>query len=260
MLRRSLLLRQKNQQNEVRRGWKGKILDGLSKTINKYVPDPRRDPMAERPVGYEDFKSDKHAHFTPDYNEGETLEDYMRQRNERWVKKNMGDNLPPTKEMREERGFHDRPDGGIFIQTGSKELDVNVDAQNIKMKEILSQSAEVDEEKMKLRRQLQVENAEEYRKFVSEMKRSELQEQQSMRRRMPHPADPKYDPFKNTPGYRPQDSTKLASWLNLVSVLVAQISLLVKVKNVSTMKKRWLLNTTPIPSRTTLKFPEVSPR
>lgn len=169
--------------------------------------------MADRPVGYEDFKSEKTAHFSPDYKQGETLEDYMRNRNEQWNKKNMADHMPPTKELREARGIHSRPDGGVFIQTGDKSLDLNVETQNERMNEILAASAEVDEEKLKLRRQLQVENAEEYRKFVAEMKRSDLQEEQSMRRRMPHPADPKYDPFKHTPGYRPQDSTKLASWL-----------------------------------------------
>jgi NADH dehydrogenase [ubiquinone] 1 alpha subcomplex assembly factor 3 len=195
--------------------WKTRLLEGLSKFVGSYVPDPRNDPMAERPVGYESFKDkDTPKLYTPEYKQGETLEDYMRQRNERWMKTNVANNLPPTEAERKELGIQVVADGkSIFKQTGDKSVDVDPEAQNAKLKELIDASSTFDEEKIKLRRQLQVENAEEYRKFVAEVKRSDLQEQNTMRRRTPHPADPKYDPFKHTPGYRPQDSTKLAAWL-----------------------------------------------
>lgn len=198
-----------------KRTWKGKLLDSLGNTVNKYVPDPRRDPMADRPVGYEDFKDPKIRHAAQaTMPESQTVDDYMKKRTEDWIKRNTEENYPTyDKELLAKRGLKQRTDGSIFTTTGIKKVDESVETQNQHLKDIIDKESTIDEEKLKLRRQLAVDDAETYRKFVAEMKRSDIQEQQSMRRRLPHPADPKYDPFKNTPGYRPQDSTKLASWL-----------------------------------------------
>lgn len=68
----------------------------------------------------------------------------------------------------------------------------------------------MDDEILLMRRQLQLENEANYRKFISEMKRKDISSKELEKRRRPHPSDPNYDPFKITPGYHPQDSTALA--------------------------------------------------
>jgi NADH dehydrogenase [ubiquinone] 1 alpha subcomplex assembly factor 3 len=194
-----------------------KMLHGIRKAVRKFVPDPRENPMNERPTGYEDFKAFPNGMGAQGYTGsdqqigGPTLETYMRERNDRFAK----DSLPSPEHAAElkRQGVKLNPDGSVFRaplggREGYNDLPTTSDFEDVK-----SDAVQVNEEKVRLRRQLQLESEAQYRKFVAETKRQEMQEEQSTKRRMPHPADPKYDPFKNTPGYRPQDSAKLANWL-----------------------------------------------
>ena len=183
--------------------------------IDKTIPDPRNDPMQQRPVGYEDFKSygaklSGEKVGQQNLKEGETLEDYIAKRNKEWAERN----ILVGSEAAKAQGLRLREDGSILFPGGdTRESYGSLEAHSSFMQEQKAAADKIDEEKVKLRRQLQVENEAEYRRFVAEQKRQEIQEQQQLKRRMPHPADPKYDPFKNFPGYRPQDSAKLATWL-----------------------------------------------
>lgn len=184
------------------------ILDRVAEFVQQNIPDPRNDPMAQRPVGYENYKK---MGITEQANTPETMEDYLKQRHEKWTKSNL-----PEASALSQAGIKTREDGSLFLTGNDTKRDMyqTVEAQNQELAKVKVTSSEVDDEKQKLRRQLQLENEQEFRKFMAEARRTELTEQAAAKRRMPHPADPKYDPFRATPGYRPQDSSKLASWLD----------------------------------------------
>jgi len=185
----------------------GNFLDRVAEFVTKNIPDPRDDVNSKRPVGYEEFRNTGPAAQS---NPGTTLSQYVRNRNEEWAKKN----LPPEKHAAA-LGVPTREDGSLFV-TGDitdRKMYETMEAQNKAMADLKNEMSEVDDEKRKLRKQLQMENEEEFRKFMAEARRNEIAEQATAKRRMPHPTDPKYDPFKITPGYRPQDSSKLAAWL-----------------------------------------------
>jgi uncharacterized protein len=185
------------------------ILDRVADFVQKNIPDPRNDPSTKRLAGYESFKATGGMHSV-EGEPGETLDVYLKKRNEDWAKKHV-----PSPALIREAGLTTRADGSLFQagDTTERAQYATVDSQNKEIDRIKTEMSTVDEEKVKLRRQLQMENEEEFRKFMAESRRQELNDQATAKRRMPHPTDPKYDPFKITPGYRPQDSSKLASWL-----------------------------------------------
>lgn len=192
-----------------RGGFLAGLFESAQEYIHKYVPDPRRDPMTKRPVGYEDFKHDTAAIIGQEkLREGETIEDYMKKRDAKWAER-----MKIPKEMIEATGHPTRPDGSLFIPGETRETYMNIE-DSTKLGVVEQQRRQqIDDEKVKLRRQLQVENEGDYRKFIAETKRIQMKEQETLKKRLPHAADPKYDPFKATPGYRPQDSKRLGLWL-----------------------------------------------
>lgn len=187
------------------------FLDRVADFVQKNIPDPRnQEGNKDRPLGYENFGREQG--FGVDMGEkGETLEEYIQKRNERWMKKNA-----PPPELAKAQGLTTRADGSLFVagDSTSREMYDSIASQDKALEQLKTDAAKIDDEKRKLRKQLQMENEEEFRKFMAEARRNEINEQQTAKRRMPHPSDPNYDPFKITPGYRPQDSSKLASWLD----------------------------------------------
>lgn len=194
----------------LRRSWSRNLAEKMQNYIKTYVPDPRNDPMKERPVGYEDFKQQgmKGVSGADKLEEGQTIEDYMRKRDAVWRERNK---LPA--EYVKASGHSTRPDGTLFSPGVTREKYMDIEESTKLGEEEFTKTQTIDEEKLWLRRQLQMDNEAEYRKFMAESKRTEIKETDLAKRRMPHPADPKYDPFKATPGYRPQDSRMLADWL-----------------------------------------------
>ena len=192
------------------------MLDKLQQFTKKYIPDPRKDSKMARPVGYEDFKTSpvlkQRDSAEESVEEKETLELYMKKRNENWIKANR--EFSGLGNLAAQLGLPEPKDGGVLQKVGdSRSQYMTFDAMEKTQQEMNAHAVHIDEEKVRLRRELQVRNEEEFRQEVAERKRAELRAERESRRRLPHPADPKYDPFKATPGYRPSDSRKLADWL-----------------------------------------------
>ncbi|KPI85670.1 hypothetical protein ABL78_5250 [Leptomonas seymouri] len=192
--------------------WRTRAKRAIQRNVRKYVPDPRDNPLTEHPISAEAYAK------TPQQQEGsvrigirpgQSIEDYMAERDRKWLSQQReafahrikDENLPTTK------------DGLPFFASGSRETYMDIDAANKLVHIPEAKDYEMDEETQLLRRQLQVEKEEEYRKFVAEAKRADISIEETQKRRRPHPSDPNYDPFKMTPGYRPQDSVALAQWL-----------------------------------------------
>ncbi|KAG5488790.1 hypothetical protein JIQ42_00407 [Leishmania sp. Namibia] len=192
--------------------WSTRAKRAVERAVRKYVPDPRDNPLTELPMNSETYAKthqQQEGSVRIGIRPGQSIEDYMAERDRKWLDQQRlileqrikDDNLPTTK------------DGLPFVGTGSREHYMDIDSANKLVHTPEPKDYELDEETVLLRRQLQVENEAEYRKFVAEAKRSDIAAEETRKRRRPHPSDPNYDPFKLTPGYRPQDSTALAQWL-----------------------------------------------
>lgn len=194
--------------------WKTRVRRLLQRTVRKYVPDPRDSSLTEMPMSAETYAK------TPQQQEGsvrvgirpgQTVEAYMMERDQKWMAQQQAA-FSPHQTVHGET-THTLKNGLPFIGAGERENYLDVQHANAQIKTPEEKDYEMDEETELLRRQLQVENEAEFRKFVAENKRNDIISNEVKKRRKPHPSDPKYDPFKNTPGYRPQDSTALAQWL-----------------------------------------------
>lgn len=190
--------------------WKTKLRRGLQRTVRKYVPDPRDAPITENPISAEAFeKAQPEGSLKMGLRPGQTIPNYLKERDDRWkLERNLdiqgaADALKMSK----------LKDGTYFVPGDDRSSYDTLDTANASVKIPEAKDYEVDEEVILMRRQLQMENEVEYRKFIAESKRNDLQTQETSKRRIAHPSDPKYDPFKMTPGYRPQDSKALAQWL-----------------------------------------------
>lgn len=203
----SALLREQD-----RIGWGVRAKRAIQRNVRKYVPDPRDSPLTEHPMSAADYAKttqQQEGSVRIGIRPGQSIEDYMAERDRRWLNTQRtelahrvkDENLPTTK------------DGLPFFAVGSRDNYMDVDSANKLVHRPEPQDYEMDEETQLLRRQLMVEKEEEYRKFVAEAKRSDISMEETQKRRRPHPSDPNYDPFKMTPGYRPQDSVALAQWL-----------------------------------------------
>lgn len=190
----------------------GRLRHTIQKGVRKYIPDPRDDPLTELPMSksaYERTHQQQEGSVRIGIRPGQSIEDYMVERDRRWMHRQREVFADRVKD----EGLPTTKDGMIFMATGDRVHDVSVETANKSVLEPKREDYEMDEELRFLRRQLQVENEAEYRKFVSESKRNEMTLQESAKRRLAHPSDPNYDPFKNMPSYRPQDSRSLAQWL-----------------------------------------------
>lgn len=203
--------------------WQTRAKLKLQDAVRKWVPDPRdRREMAQegRPSSYSEIKSKRQSvplEGIEAMGKDETLEEYMKRRDSDWLKERAAEISTMTAGSKAassatiEVAGHTVP----FMATYDMPRDAYQTTKGASehAKEIVEKQWSVDEEKLLLRRQLQMENESEFRKHQAEMKRAELNLASNAKRRLPHPSDPNYDPFKNTPSYRPQDSRQLAAWL-----------------------------------------------
>ncbi|RHW67600.1 hypothetical protein DPX39_110068800 [Trypanosoma brucei equiperdum] len=192
--------------------WKTRARRTVQRFVRRYVPDPRDDPLTEVPMNEETYKKtylQQEGGVRVGIRPGQLVEDYMAERDKKWLE---GQRLT-TGRLVEEQKLPTTSDGQLFYGTGTRETYMDVGTANKHVKPPKPSDYESDEELILMRRQLQVENEAEYRKFVAETKRAEIKMEETRKRRRPHPSDPTYDPFKITPGYRPQDSAALAQWL-----------------------------------------------
>lgn len=190
--------------------WKTKLRHGIQQTVRKYVPDPRDNPLTEFPVSKEAFEKGQPAgSLQMGMRPGQTIPQYHAERDKKWAADRQLDQTP----IAEALGTPRLKDGTFFVSGTNRSKYMDIETANKQVKPITPADYEADEETILLRRQLQMENEAEYRKFVAEQKRSEIQLKDTQKKRLAHPSDPKYDPFKITPGYRPQDSKALAQWL-----------------------------------------------
>ena len=142
---------------------------------------------------------------------GQSIEEYMAERDKLWLENMRKDYIEP---MVEKHNLRTHSDGHLFLNTGAGRDQYNSVEEAAKhIKPIDPKDYHADEEKVLLRRQIQLENEVEYRKFMAESKRNEMSQKEMEKKRRANPSDPNYDPFKSTPSYRPQDSTQLAQWL-----------------------------------------------
>lgn len=194
--------------------WRTRAKRLLQRTVRKYVADPRDDPITEVPMSAETYaktQQQQEGSIRVGIRPGQTIESYMMERDKKWMEHQQLAFSPYN--TLHGNTTHTLKNGLPFVGVGGRETYMNVDAANAQIQLPEAKDYELDEETELLRRQLQVENEAEFRKFVSETKRDSLVKDEVQKRRKPHPSDPKYDPFKNTPGYRPQDSAALAQWL-----------------------------------------------
>jgi uncharacterized protein len=190
--------------------WKTRLRRGVQRAVRKYVPDPRDNPLTEHPVSKESFEK-KHTDggFKIGLRPGQSIPEYLQDRDERWAQ----DRVSEQKVLAEALDLPRLKDGTMFAAGSKRESYTDMEGANASLKVPTAKDYENDEETTLLRRQLQMDNEAEYRKFVAETKRTEIAMKDDNKRRVAHPSDPKYDPFKMTPGYRPQDSKALAQWL-----------------------------------------------
>ncbi|CCW69255.1 unnamed protein product [Phytomonas sp. Hart1] len=202
----SLLLSNKKNWLKIR----AKLL--LQKYVRRYVPDPRDNPLTEHPLSaesYEKIQQQQEGSVRIGIRPGQSIEEYMMERDRRWIR----DQSITMEDVVKDGNLKTTKDGYPFLGVGTRENYMDLDSANKKVKLPEEKDYQVDEELILLRRQLQVENEAEYRKFAAESKREELSSRDTQKRRRAHPSDPKYDPFKRMPDYRPQDSVELARWL-----------------------------------------------
>ncbi|CCW61164.1 unnamed protein product [Phytomonas sp. EM1] len=193
-------------------GWKLRAKVWLQHFVRKYVPDPRDNPLTELPLSAESYAKShqqQEGSVRIGIRPGQSIEDYMVERDRKWIR----DQRVIVEDVVREENLHTTKDGFPFLGVGTRETYMDLESANKKIKLPEEKDYVMDDELALLRRQLQVENEAEYRKFAAESKRIELAAQDSQKRRRAHPSDPKYDPFKLTPDYRPQDSAELARWL-----------------------------------------------
>lgn len=206
MLRRSLWLCESNKD------WKFNAKRVLQQTVRKYVPDPRDNPLTEMPMSPETYKKtmqQQEGGVRIGIRPGQSIEEYMVERDRKWL----ADQSLSYRELIKEEGLSTTKDGLPFFGVGDRDTYMDVESANKLIHTPEESDYEMDDEMVLLRRQLQVDNETEYRKFVAESKRTDLAMQDTAKRRRAHPSDPNYDPFKKMPGYRPQDSSALAQWL-----------------------------------------------
>lgn len=192
--------------------WKLRAKHAFQRTVRRYVPDPRDSPLTEMPMSPETYKKtiqQQEGGVRIGIRPGQSIEEYMVERDRKWL----ADRSLSLQRVVSEEGLPTTKDGLPFFAVGDRSTYMNVEEANKQIKLPEEKDYEMDDETALLRRQLQVENEVEYRKFIAEAKRNELMMQETSKRRRAHPSDPNYDPFKNTPGYRPQDSKALAQWL-----------------------------------------------
>ncbi|ORC91456.1 uncharacterized protein TM35_000064610 [Trypanosoma theileri] len=192
--------------------WKTRVRRGVQRLVRQYVPDPRDAPLTELPMSADAYKRtylQQEGGVRVGMRPGQSVEDYMAERDQKWLEAQR----ITTSRLVNEQKLHTTADGQLFTGTGTREAYMDVEHANRLVKSPKPSDYEADEELVLMRRQLQVENEAEYRKFIAESKRSEMTMGETQKRRRPHPSDPTYDPFKICPGYRPQDSVALAQWL-----------------------------------------------
>lgn len=176
------------------------------------MPDPRDDPITETPMSSEDYSKTVHQQegsVKIGIRPGQSVEQYMVERDRKWIQAQRKE----LSKMVTECNIATTKDGLPFFAAGGRKNYMDVDCANNQIREPVEADYEADEETSLLRRQLQLENEADYRKFTAESKRMELAAQDTQKRRKAHPSDPTYNPFQMTPGYRPQDSVALAQWL-----------------------------------------------
>ncbi|RNF01051.1 uncharacterized protein Tco025E_08667 [Trypanosoma conorhini] len=192
--------------------WRSRARRGLQRFVRRYVPDPRDDPLTEAPMNAEAYgrtNLQQEGGVRVGIRPGQPIEDYMAERDRRWLE----EQRRTTARLAAEQRLPTTSDGQLFSGGGTRASYMDVAAANRLVKTPTPADYEADEELVLMRRQLQVENEAEYRRFAAEQKRAELTAAETQKRRRPHPSDPGYDPFRITPGYRPQDSVALAQWL-----------------------------------------------
>lgn len=195
-------------------GWKVRTKRMLQRTVRKYIADPRDSPLTELPISaeaYEKTQEQQEGSVRVGIRPGQTIESYMLERDRKWMRQQQ--EMFFQQESMSGEKYHTLKNGIPFFGTGTRETYMDVESANKKIKDLDEKDYALDEETELLRRQLQVQNEAEYRKFVAEAKRENLTKDEAKKRRKSHPSDPSYDPFKNIPGYRPQDSRALAQWL-----------------------------------------------
>lgn len=187
----------------------------IQSAVRKYVPDPRDNPITEMGGDYESLKG-KHATdgdglLMTGMKPGQSIEDYMAERDRKWLANQKRDFVDP---LVKEHGVKTLSDGHLFLSSGKDRSGYNtIDEASKNLKPIDPKDYELTEEKILMRRQLQMESEAEYRKYIAEAKRNEMTQKDMEKQRRPNASDPSYDPFKITPSYRPQDSVFLANWL-----------------------------------------------
>lgn len=194
--------------------WKTRVKRLIQRKVRQYVKDPRDNPLNEMPMTadtYAKTQQQQEGSVKVGIRPGQTVESYMKERDERWMRQQQ-QGFSPYESLHGEP-THTLKNGLPFVAGGDREQYMDIESANKQVRLPEEKDYELDEETELLRRQLQVENEAEFRKFAAEAKRDNLMREDVRKRRKPHPSDPKYDPFKNTPGYRPQDSTALAQWL-----------------------------------------------
>jgi uncharacterized protein len=192
--------------------WRTRAKRAIQRSVRKYVPDPRDSPLTEHPMTAESYSRTVQQHegsVRIGIRPGQSIEEYMAERDRKWLNQQKQEFAQRVKEEH----LPTTKDGMPFFAAGSREAYMDIESANKLVHTPEEKDYEMDEETQLLRRQLQVEKEEEYRKFIAEAKRTDLSMEETQKRRRAHPSDPNYDPFKMTPGYRPQDSVALAQWL-----------------------------------------------
>lgn len=192
--------------------WKTRAKRAVQRTVRKYVPDPRDEPITELPLSQEAYAKSFHQQegsVRIGIRPGQTIEDYMEERDRRWL----AEQSEQRQQLIDAAGIPTTKDGMPFVAGLERDKYMDLESANRHIHLPEKKDYDMDEETILLRRQLQVENEVEYRKFIAEAKRNDLTMADTEKRRRAHPSDPNYDPFKMTPGYRPQDSVALAQWL-----------------------------------------------
>ena len=209
MMRRSTAVHSKIEHVTWKTRWSRKVLD----FIRLKVPDPRDNPVTERPIPKAKHEKMYGEGFQIGPAPGAPIDEYMLDRDKKWA----AEQRERLKEMMD-TGKLDvprHPDGTPFVMGGDTKAEYSTmeSMAKIQFKEPEIKDYQVEDERILLRRQLQLDSEMEYRKFVAESKRNDINAKKMEKNRLPHPSDKTYDPFKGMKGYRPQDSTALAQWL-----------------------------------------------
>jgi uncharacterized protein len=192
--------------------WSTKLSRRVLDFVRKNVPNPRDNPVTERPISEAKHEKMYEGGFKVGPRPGERIDTYMQKRDSQWI-------ADQKQRLREQldAGKLDTPrhaDGTPFaVPIGGRDQYITMEAHSQLLKEPEIKDYQVEDERILLRRQLQLDNELEYRKFIAESKKTELAVHKAQKQHFQHASDKSYDPFKGMKGYRPQDSVALAQWL-----------------------------------------------